>query len=154
MSLGLPLEANILALGRRYQWPNSPKQLTTNFSLITNPTRAVFFFFSVQLANSKAGMITPSPHLHWTPQILVHCSWEALGQELKSTFSFLRPNPSPCVLYIYRIIFPFQSLCYKYPHHPHRPQTQPSSGCREASWPSCDLPCGIQTSPHKPSSQG
>lgn len=69
------------------------------------------------------------------PHVSAPCSWEGLGQELKSTFLFPMTNPGPYVPCIYTLIFPFRSLCFKYPQCPTGPTPNhlpwASLGCTE-----------------------
>lgn len=46
------------------------------------------------------------------------------GAQKRFLSSVTSPQPA-CLLYIYTLIFPFQSLCYKYPHHPQPPGPSP-----------------------------
>lgn len=41
----------------------------------------------------------PSSRSQWTLQILVHCSWEGLGQKLRAPWSYIRPAPSLSLLF-------------------------------------------------------
>lgn len=41
----------------------------------------------------------PSPPFQWTLRILVHCSWEGLGQKLRAPWSCIRPTPSLSLLF-------------------------------------------------------
>lgn len=41
----------------------------------------------------------PSPWFQRTLQILIHCSWEGLGQKLRAPWSCIRPAPSLSLLF-------------------------------------------------------
>lgn len=43
--------------------------------------------------------LNPSPRFQRTLQILVHCSWEGLGQKLRAPRSSIRPTPSLSLLF-------------------------------------------------------
>lgn len=119
--------------------PNPPNEPATHlwpFHWHRNPHQLLF---CMQLSKTEQG------RSHHPPDSigLFHFELIVAGRGWGSSeapSSCLWPTPSLCVLYSYTWIFPFQALCYKYPYHPHWPCPQPFSGCREASWPSCDLP--------------
>lgn len=93
---------------------------------------------SLNLGEDINGPSPPNqPIPPWLAVPYAHCKILSRGDDTKPTipldskFHFLVPgkvpgwsskpasfSPSPCVLYIYTLSFPFQLLSYKYPHTP------------------------------------
>lgn len=59
--------------------------------------------------------LDPSPRFQGTLQILVHCSWEGLGQKLRAPGSSVRPTPSLSLLLHVHLPFPTTVLQIPWP---------------------------------------